>query len=232
MIKFENVTKRYDKKYTALRNINLEINKGEFVFLVGLSGSGKSSLIKLMLREIKPSKGKVIVGKYDLVKMRERQVPYFRRQLGIVFQDFRLLEKKTVYENVAYAMRVLEHEDDFIAKRVPEVLRIVGLEKKTDCYPGELSGGEQQRVAIARALAKNPKLLLCDEPTGALDYNTGKAILKILQDTCRKNNMTVIVITHNSAIAPMADKVIHIKNGTVQDITVNENPIDVQNIEW
>ncbi|MDD6770256.1 cell division ATP-binding protein FtsE [Inconstantimicrobium porci] len=205
MIKFENVTKRYDKKYTALRNINLEINKGEFVFLVGLSGSGKSSLIKLMLREIKPSKGKVIVGKYDLVKMRERQVPYFRRQLGIVFQDFRLLEKKTVYENVAYAMRVLEHEDDFIAKRVPEVLRIVGLEKKTDCYPGELSGGEQQRVAIARAIINEPEILLCDEPTGNLDPITSQEIIDLLIDI-NNSGTTIVMATHDTNVVDSLKK--------------------------
>ncbi|MDY5912468.1 MAG: cell division ATP-binding protein FtsE [Inconstantimicrobium porci] len=205
MIKFENVTKRYDKKYTALRNINLEINKGEFVFLVGLSGSGKSSLIKLMLREIKPSKGKVIVGKYDLVKMRERQVPYFRRQLGIVFQDFRLLEKKTVYENVAYAMRVLEHEDDFIAKRVPEVLRIVGLEKKTDCYPGELSGGEQQRVAIARAIINEPEILLCDEPTGNLDPITSQEIINLLIDI-NNSGTTIVMATHDTNVVDSLKK--------------------------
>ena len=205
MIKFENVTKRYDKKYTALRNINLEINKGEFVFLVGLSGSGKSSLIKLMLREIKPSKGKLIVGKYDLVKMRERQVPYFRRQLGIVFQDFRLLEKKTVYENVAYAMRVLEHEDDFIAKRVPEVLRIVGLEKKTDCYPGELSGGEQQRVAIARAIINEPEILLCDEPTGNLDPITSQEIIDLLIDI-NNSGTTIVMATHDTNVVDSLKK--------------------------
>ena len=205
MIKFENVTKRYDKKYTALRNINLEINEGEFVFLVGLSGSGKSSLIKLMLREIKPSKGKVIVGKYDLVKMRERQVPYFRRQLGIVFQDFRLFEKKTVYENVAYAMRVLEHEDDFIAKRVPEVLRIVGLEKKTDCYPGELSGGEQQRVAIARAIINEPEILLCDEPTGNLDPITSQEIIDLLIDI-NNSGTTIVMATHDTNVVDSLKK--------------------------
>lgn len=205
MIKFENVTKRYDKKNTALRDINMEIKKGEFVFLVGLSGSGKSSLIKMMLREIKPTKGKVIVGKYDLSKMRERQVPYFRRQLGIVFQDFRLLEKKTVYENVAYAMRVLEHEDDFIAKRVPEVLKIVGLDKKTDCYPGELSGGEQQRVAIARAIINEPEILLCDEPTGNLDPITSQEIIELLVDI-NKNGTTIVMATHDTNVVDSLKK--------------------------
>lgn len=205
MIKFENVTKRYDKKNTALRNINMEIKKGEFVFLVGLSGSGKSSLIKMMLREIKPSKGKVIVGKYDLSKMRERQVPYFRRQLGIVFQDFRLLEKKTVYENVAYAMKVLEHEDDFIAKRVPEVLKIVGLEKKTDCFPGELSGGEQQRVAIARAIINEPEILLCDEPTGNLDPITSQEIIELLIDI-NDSGTTIVMATHDTNVVDSLQK--------------------------
>ena len=208
MIQVESLTKKFirnGKDFDAVHDVSMQINKGEFVLLVGLSGSGKSSLIKLMLREIKPSKGKVIVGKYDLVKMRERQVPYFRRQLGIVFQDFRLLEKKTVYENVAYAMRVLEHEDDFIAKRVPEVLRIVGLEKKTDCYPGELSGGEQQRVAIARAIINEPEILLCDEPTGNLDPITSQEIIDLLIDI-NNSGTTIVMATHDTNVVDSLKK--------------------------
>lgn len=205
MIKFENVTKVYNKQVTALKNINVEIKKGEFVFLVGLSGSGKSSLIKMMLREIKPTKGKVIVSKYNISKMKESQVPYLRRKLGIVFQDFRLLEKKTVYENVSYAMKVLEIDEDIIRKRVPEVLNVVGLKNKMNCYPGELSGGEQQRVAIARAIINEPEILLADEPTGNLDPITSKEIIELLVNI-NNNGTTVVMATHDTNIVNTMNK--------------------------
>ena len=164
--------------------------------------------------------------------MKHRRVAKYRRKLGVVFQDFRLLKDRDVYENVAFAQRVVNRPTRVIRKRVPEVLQEVGLAGKYKAFPDELSGGEQQRVSIARALAKNPKLLLCDEPTGALDYQTGKAILKLLQDMCRQKGMTVIVITHNSALTPMADRVIHIKNGTVSAMEMNEYPTPVEEIEW
>ena len=165
-------------------------------------------------------------------QMRNWRVPYLRRNIGCVFQDFKLLPNKTVFENVAFALEVIGKSRHVIRTQVPEVLRLVGLQDKMNKRPDQLSGGEQQRVSIARALAKNPKLLLCDEPTGALDYNTGKSILKLLQDTCRKKGMTVILITHNQAIAPMADRVIKIKNGKVAEIVENKNPVSVDTIEW
>ena len=232
MIIMEDVTKTYSTGVAALNGINLHIQKGEFVFIVGNSGSGKSTLIKLLLKELDSTSGTIIVSGEKLEGMKHRRVAKYRRKLGVVFQDFRLLKDRDVYENVAFAQRVVNRPTRVIRKRVPEVLQEVGLAGKYKAYPDELSGGEQQRVAIARALAKNPKLLLCDEPTGALDYNTGKAILKLLQDTCRNNGMTVIVITHNLALTAMGDKVIKIKNGRVDSIHVNEHPEPVERIEW
>lgn len=232
MIEFKDVSKVYPNGTIALEHVNLTIDDGEFVFVVGASGAGKSTLMKLLLREEKVTSGKLIVGDYDLTKIPNYKIPYYRRQLGMVFQDFRLFEKKTVYENVAFAMRVIGESSGEIKRRVPTILSIVNLSDKYKNFPTELSGGEQQRVAIARALAKNPKLLLCDEPTGALDYQTGKAILKLLQDTGRKTGMTVVIITHNSALTAMADRVIHVKNGTVCGIEQNEHPMDIAEIEW
>ena len=232
MIEFRDVSKTYENGTHALNHVNIKINKGEFVFVVGASGAGKSTFLKLMMREEVPSHGKVIIKNQDLSTLTRSEIPYFRRGLGIVFQDFRLIPKMTVFDNVAFAMRVTGSKENKIQKRVPFVLDIVGLTDKMNCYPTELSGGEQQRVAIARALAKNPKLLLCDEPTGALDYVTGKQILKLLQDTCQQKGVTVVVITHNSAITPMADRVIHIKNGTVESMQCNEHPTSVELIEW
>ena len=232
MIHMNNVTKVYPNGSTGVENINLHINKGEFVFIVGSSGSGKSTLMKLLLKELDPTEGDIIINKVKTNELNRRQIPYLRRNLGVVFQDFRLLPNKTVYENVAFAMRVIEAPGRIIRRNVPAVLSLVGLGQKGRSYPNQLSGGEQQRVSIARALAKNPKLLLCDEPTGALDYNTGKAILKLLQDMCRERGMTVILITHNSAITPMADRVIKMKNGKVGSMKLNERPVPVETIEW
>lgn len=232
MIQFTNVSKKYDNGTHALKDINLTIDKGEFVFVVGSSGAGKSTFLKLMMREEVPSSGSIIVEDKDLTKMKKREIPKFRRKLGIVFQDFRLIPNMTVFDNVAFAMRVIGTKEKKIRRRVPYVLSLMGLNEKARNYPQELSGGEQQRVAIARALAKSPKLLLCDEPTGALDYATGKVILKLLQDTCREKGMTVVVITHNQAITPMADRVIKIKNSKVAKIALNPNPTPVENIEW
>ena len=232
MIRLTDVQKEYENGTHALRGVTMEVNDGEFVFLVGPSGSGKSTIIKLLTGEVLPSGGRLMINGFNLNNISDRQIPLLRRSIGVIFQDFRLIEKKTVYENLSFAMRAVGASPREIKKRIPYVLELVGLEEKTDRYPNEISGGEQQRVAIARALAKNPKLLLCDEPTGALDYVTGKQILKLLQDTCREKGVTVVVITHNSAIAPMADRVIHIKNGTVESMQRNETPQSVETIEW
>lgn len=233
MVQMNDVRKIYDSSGTlALDGVDLTINEGEFVFLVGPSGSGKTTIIKLLTGEIQPTEGTVIVNDFDLGKLKRRKLPKMRRTLGIIFQDFRLIDNMNVYDNVAFAMRVVGASAKEIKKRVPYVLELVGLEGREKRLPQELSGGEQQRVAIARALAKNPKLLLCDEPTGALDYQTGKAILKLLQDTGRKTGMTVVIITHNGALTAMADRVIHVKNGTVCGIEKNEHPMDISEIEW
>mgnify|MGYP000242460829 CR=1 FL=1 len=232
MIILENVTKTYSSGTPALNGINLHVQKGEFVFIVGKSGSGKSTLIKLLLKELDPTTGKIYINKKYLNKITRKKLPYLRRDIGVVFQDFRLLPDRNVYENIAFAMKVVEAPSRQIKSRVLSMLSMVGLLDKYKAYPNELSGGEQQRVSIARALAKNPKLLLCDEPTGALDYNTGKNILRLLQDTCRNDGVTVIVITHNSAIAPMADRVITVKNSKVDKVEINKDPVDVSTIEW
>ena len=232
MIIMEDVTKTYSTGVAALNGINLHIQKGEFVFIVGKSGSGKSTLIKLLLKELDPTSGKIYVNKKYLNKITRKKLPYLRRDIGVVFQDFRLLPDRNVYENIAFAQKVVEAPNRKIKSRVLAMLSMVGLAAKYRSYPKQLSGGEQQRVAIARALAKNPKILLCDEPTGALDYQTGKAVLKLLQDTCIKHGVTVVVITHNLALTPMGNKVIRVKNGVISDVTVNENPLPIDEIEW
>ena len=232
MITLKNVTKEYNKGNIGLEDVSLDIAKGEFVFIVGKSGSGKTTLMKLLQKELDVTSGQIIVNGQDYKKLTQRNLPKFRRQMGMVFQDFRLLKDRTIFENVAFAQQVVEVPHRYIKRQVENMLEMVGLKDRMNAFPNELSGGEQQRVSIARALAKNPKLLLCDEPTGALDYNTGKSILKLLQDTCRNNGMTVILITHNSAIAPMADRVIQIKNGKVSKMTVNPHPVSVETIEW
>lgn len=227
-----NVKKTYKTGVTAIQDLNLRIAKGDFVFIIGSTGCGKSTLIKMLYREEKPTSGQIIVGGIDVGKLRNGKVYKIRRKIGVVFQDYKLLPKSTVYENVAFALEIFGLPKDEIHAKVLKVLELVGLKNKIKNYPSQLSGGEQQRVAIARAIAKNPKLLLCDEPTGALDYKTGKQILKLLEDTCRKEKMTVIIITHNSAIAPMADKVIKFKNGQVEDIIINKKPKPIDEIEW
>ena len=232
MIEISNISKTYENGGKALRDINITIEDGEFVFIMGRSGSGKSTLLKLMLKEAEPTSGRIVINDMDLQKMPRRYVPKFRRKLGVVFQDFRLLQDRNVFENVAFAQRVIGVSGRKIRESVPEMLRMVGLSSKYKSFPHQLSGGEQQRVAIARALAKNPKLLLCDEPTGALDYVTGKNILKLLQDTCRRTGMTVVIITHNSALTAMADRVISIKSGTIQSVRKNEHVTPVEEIEW
>ena len=212
----------------AVDGIDFEIGKGEFVVIVGPSGAGKTTVLNILGGMDTATSGKVLVDGNDVAQYTNRQLIGYRREdIGFVFQFYNLVPNLTALENVELALQICKEPLD--AKMV---LEEVGLGERLNNFPAQLSGGEQQRVSIARALAKNPKLLLCDEPTGALDYNTGKAILKLLQDTCRNKGMTVIVITHNSALAPMADRVIHIKNGRVESMKTNEHPVPVETIEW
>jgi len=212
----------------ALDGISLSIDKGEFVVVAGASGAGKSTVLNILGGMDLPSGGQIVVDGNEISKYTAKQLTTYRRyDIGFVFQFYNLIQNLTTIENVELATQICKNSLD------PElILEQVGLKDRRANFPAQLSGGEQQRVSIARALAKNPKLLLCDEPTGALDYNTGKSILKLLQDTCRNSGMTVVVITHNAAIAPMADKVIKVKNGKVHSVTINENPIPVERIEW
>lgn len=212
----------------ANNGINFEIEKGEFAIILGPSGAGKSTVLNILGGMDSPDEGKVLVDGVDIATYSSKQLTKYRREdVGFVFQFYNLVPNLTAKENVELATQVSPDALD-----VDMVLDQVGLSERKLNFPAQLSGGEQQRVAIARALAKNPKLLLCDEPTGALDYETGKQILKLLQDTCQKTGTTVIVITHNSAIAPMADRVIHIHNAKVRSIEVNKTPIPVEQIEW
>lgn len=212
----------------AADGINFTVRKGEFAVVVGASGAGKTTVLNILGGMDTATSGKVFVDGENIVKYSPKNLISYRRDdIGFVFQFYNLIPNLTALENVELALQICKEPLD-----AKEVLEQVGLGDRTNNFPAQLSGGEQQRVSIARALAKNPKLLLCDEPTGALDYNTGKAILKLLQDTCREQGMTVILITHNSAIAPMADRVIHIKNGKVSKIIENENPVPVETIEW
>ena len=230
-VKLENITKIYhmgEVEIRAVDGIDFSIQKGEFVVIVGPSGAGKTTVLNILGGMDTASGGRITVDGQDITKYSERQLTGYRRDdIGFVFQFYNLIPNLTALENVELALQICKNPMD-----AQKVMEDVGLGERLDNFPAQLSGGEQQRVSIARALAKNPKLLLCDEPTGALDYNTGKAILKLLQDTCREKGMTVILITHNSAIAPMADRVIKIKNGMVSEMTVNEHPVPVETIEW
>ena len=233
MVQMRDVTKIYDSSSTtALDGINLTINEGEFVFLVGPSGSGKTTLMKLITGEIRATAGEIVVNDFDMMKIKMRKMSKVRRTLGVIFQDFRLIDNMTIYDNVAFAMRVVGAKGKSIAKRVPYVLELVGLEGRESRFPNELSGGEQQRVSIARALCKNPALMLCDEPTGALDSKTGEQVLELLTRLCHEYNTTVVIITHNASIAPLGDKIIRLHNGSVQEVTVNPNPMRVEDIKW
>ena len=200
LIRVINVEKQYNNGVTALYNLNLTIKKGEFVFVIGASGSGKSTLIKMMYREEKPSRGKIIVGGVDVAKLRNRKVYKLRRKLGVVFQDYKLLPKLNVYENVAFALEVIGMNKSEIRKRVIKVLKLVGLKEKIKSYPNQLSGGEQQRVAIARAIVNDPKLLICDEPTGNLDPVTSMEIMSVLEMVNQKLGTTIIMATHDRDI--------------------------------
>ena len=230
-VKVEKVSKIYkmgEVEIRAVDEISFDISKGEFVVVVGPSGAGKTTVLNILGGMDTATKGDVLVDGSNIAKYNSHQLTAYRRDdIGFVFQFYNLVPNLTALENVDLAMQICKNPLD-----AAEVLREVGLSDRMGNFPAQLSGGEQQRVSIARALAKNPKLLLCDEPTGALDYQTGKAILKLLQDMCREKGMTVIVITHNSALTPMADRVIHIKNGTVSSMELNENPTPVEEIEW
>ena len=232
MIEIRNISKTYDNGSKALKDIDIRIQDGEFVFIMGRSGSGKSTLIRLLLKEAEPTSGRIVVNDMDLQKMPRRYIPRYRRRLGVVFQDFRLLKDRTVFENVAFAQRVVGASPRKIREEVPRMLKLVGLSSKYKSFPHQLSGGEQQRGAIARALAKNPDVLLCDEPTGALDYQTGKAILALLYDLCKKSRKTVVVVTHNGALAPTADVLIRMKSGKIESFEENPSPVPVQELEW
>ena len=212
----------------ACDGIDFEIEKGQFVIIVGPSGAGKTTVLNILGGMDTLTEGQVFVDGREISKLRGKGLIQYRREdIGFVFQFYNLMQNLTALENVELALQICRNPLD-----AEEVLKDVGLEERVDNFPAQLSGGEQQRVAIARALAKNPKLLLCDEPTGALDYVTGKSILKLLQDTCRQKGMTVLVITHNTALTPMADRVIHIRNGKVSKIEDNKTPMPVEEIEW
>ncbi|GFO85701.1 MULTISPECIES: ABC transporter ATP-binding protein [Anaerostipes] len=231
LIRLENVKKIYQSGEVitkAVDGIDFTVEKGEFALIIGASGAGKTTVLNILGGMDTATSGAVFVDGEDIAQWNAKQLTRYRRDdIGFVFQFYNLVPNLTAVENVELALQICKNPLD-----AEEVLREVGLGDRLNNFPAQLSGGEQQRVSIARALAKNPKLLLCDEPTGALDYQTGKSILKLLQDTCRKKGKTVVVITHNLAIAPMADRVIEIKNGKVSRITKNEKPAPVENIEW
>lgn len=217
MIRLDNVTKRYSTGAPALSEVNLEVQDGEFVFIVGASGSGKTTLIKLLLKELDPTEGSIQVSNWNLGKMRKSQISKYRKNIGCVFQDFRLLKDRSVYDNLAFAERVTGAKKRQIKKTVPQMLSMVGLADKYRSYPDELSGGEQQRAAIARALVNSPKLILADEPTGNLDSKNAWEIMKILEEI-NQNGTTVLVVTHNQEIVnAMKKRVIRLKQGTIVD---------------
>lgn len=230
-VSLENVTKTYtmgEMTIHAADGVNFEIEKGEFAVILGPSGAGKTTVLNILGGMDTATSGKVMVDGQDIARYTPRQLTQYRRDdIGFVFQFYNLVQNLTALENVELALQISKDPLD-----AETVLEEVGLAERAGNFPARLSGGEQQRVSIARALAKNPKLMLCDEPTGALDYQTGKSILKLLQETCRSKGMTVVVITHNSAIAPMADRVIEIKNGKCVRVRLNEQPMPVESIEW
>ena len=230
-IEFKNVKKVYkmgEVNIEALSGVNFSVDKGEFVVVAGASGAGKSTILNILGGMDSPTSGEIIVdGKYINDYSNKELITYRRYDIGFVFQFYNLVQNLTAKENVELATQICKDP-----LNIDEIMEAVVLQDRKNNFPAQLSGGEQQRVAIARALAKNPKILLCDEPTGALDYNTGKSILKLLQDMCRTMEMTVIIITHNLALTPMGDKVIRVKNGKIESVVINENPTPVERIEW
>lgn len=230
-ISFKNVKKTYkvgDVSIEALRDVSFEVQQGEICIIVGASGAGKTTLLNILGGMDALSSGEVWLDGKNIAGYNDRELTTYRRyDIGFVFQFYNLIPNLTALENVELATQICKHPAN-----PSDVLDEVGLGDRKNNFPAQLSGGEQQRVAIARALAKNPKLLLCDEPTGALDYNTGKLILKLLQETCRKNNMTVVIVTHNLALCPMADRVIHVKSGRVEKMELNPTPMSIDDIEW
>ena len=230
-IEFKNVKKVYkmgEVNIEALSGVNFSVDKGEFVVVAGASGAGKSTILNILGGMDSPTSGEIIVdGKYINDYSNKELITYRRYDIGFVFQFYNLVQNLTAKENVELATQICKDP-----LNIDEIMEAVGLQDRKNNFPAQLSGGERQRVAIARALAKNPKILLCDEPTGALDYNTGKSILKLLQDMCRTMEMTVIIITHNLALTPMGDKVIRVKNGKIESVVINENPTPVERIEW
>lgn len=231
MIQFKGITKQYtmgEVKIDALAGVDFTVNRGEFAIIAGPSGAGKSTILNILGGMDSPTAGEFTVNKQPLHRYGKKDLITYRRQeVGFVFQFYNLIQNLTALENVELAVEICKNPFQPL-----EVLKQVGLENRMINFPSQLSGGEQQRVSIARALAKNPTLLLCDEPTGALDYNTGRSVLKLLQDTCRQTGMTVVLITHNLAIAPMGDRIIKIKNGCVENMSVNPNPLPVEEIAW
>lgn len=215
LIKFINVSKRYNKNIIALSNVSFEIENGEFVFIVGPSGAGKSTIIKLLLKEEEPTSGSILIDKRDITKLKKREIPYLRRSMGVVFQDFRLLPNKTVFENVAFAMEIIGASPKDIRRKVPMVLSLVGLSDKADNYPQQLSGGEQQRVSLARAIVNEPSILIADEPTGNLDPDTSWEIVKLLSEI-NKRGTTVVMATHAKDIVDaMKKRVIALEKGNI-----------------
>lgn len=231
LIEFKNIVKSYmmgDITINASDGVDFEMNKGEFVVIVGASGAGKTTILNILGGMDSPTSGSIIVDGENISRYDEKKLTEYRRDdIGFVFQFYNLVQNLTALENVEIATQICKNPLD-----AQNVLERVGLGERMSNFPSQLSGGEQQRVAIARAIAKNPKLLLCDEPTGALDYKTGKSILALLREMCETYQMTVIVITHNSALAPMADRVIHLRSGKVYQMELNDNPTPIENIEW
>lgn len=230
-IEFKNINKTYqmgEVEIKALNKTNFEIDEGELVVILGPSGAGKTTCLNILGGMDSATSGEFIIDGVDITKLKDKElIKYRRNDIGFVFQFYNLVQNLTALENVELANQLCKDHLNPVT-----ILKKVGLKDRMNNFPAQLSGGEQQRVAIARAISKNPKLLLCDEPTGALDYKTGKQILKLLEDTCHKENMTVIIVTHNTAIADMADKVIKFKNGTVEEIYINPNPQPIETIEW